>query len=159
MISFHDMEATLLLALALAVIVIVAAALDEGRGRHLLDLVRGRREGNVPQEGVLEHEVPRDDFDWDVVGRLDSPTRAEDGEPRVRFREIVAVKERTEGPSLKDRAESVKQSLPELKDRAVDLWQSRPALKELPVVRSLGASHEASTETGGTPVLADSGRR
>ncbi|WP_084127252.1 hypothetical protein [Demequina sp. NBRC 110054] len=150
MISFQDMEATLLLAVALSVIVIVVAALSEGRGEHLLDLIQRMRQGNAPQEGILEHEVPREGYEWSVVGRLDSPTRDEDGDPRPRLKDVVAVKDRL--PAVKDR-------LPAVKDRLPEVRSALPALKDLPVLRSLAAPQEAPVDTTGTPVLADTASR
>ncbi len=137
MFSFHDMGAALIWAIVLAVVVIVAAALAEGRGQHLLELVQRVRGGGEPPENILEHEVPREGYDWSVIGRVDSPTMEEDGEHRPRWKDAAAMKDR----------------LPEVR-------RSLPALKDVPVLSSLTQDREKDLgETTMPGSLADTATR
>ena len=119
MFSFSDMEGALIPAITLSLIVILAAALAEGRGRYLLAILLGVRDKEELKGTMLGDDVPRELGDWSLVGRLDSPTREEDGEHVPGLRDVVALKDR----------------LPELKEHL-------PEFSELPVVKGLREPRE-----------------
>ncbi|WNM23450.1 hypothetical protein RN607_08950 [Demequina capsici] len=121
MISFHDMEGALIPAIVLALVVIVAAGLAEGRGRYLLGVLLGIREREDLKETMLGDDVPREQSDWSLVGRVDSPTREQDGEHVPGLRDVAALKDQ----------------LPQLKEHV-------PSLKELPILHRLRDGHDES---------------
>ncbi|MDN4473538.1 hypothetical protein [Demequina zhanjiangensis] len=135
MISFSDMEGALIPAIVLSVIIILAAALSEGRGLYLLTILLGGRDRAELRQTMLGDDVPREVSDWNLVGRLDSPTREEDGEHVPGLRDVVA---------LKDRLPEVREHLPELKGHLPQV-----SFTELPGIR--GLREPAEIEPVGEP--------
>lgn len=80
---FSSLIGPLSFAVVLAAIVMVAAALAEGRGRHLSQLVQRLRSHRDVENVVKEviADVPRPEGDWDLVAEVNStPDRPAPGE-------------------------------------------------------------------------------